>query len=126
MGWTARVRFQTGTRFSSSPERLWSPLSLLYNGNWEQFPWEYRGRGVKLTTHLHLVSRLRMMEMYFHSTIRLSGVVLNELSTRTTLLEIYRPHCRAPNMFGSLCFTKSTTEVLLYASGYSHLHINCS
>jgi hypothetical protein len=32
-------------------------------------------RGVKLTTHLHLVSRLRMVELYLHLSIRLQGVV---------------------------------------------------
>jgi hypothetical protein len=33
------------------------------------------GRGVKLTTHLHLVLRLSLMEL--HSPVRLNGVVLN-------------------------------------------------
>jgi len=37
--------------FSKSPVRLWGPPSLLFGG--------YRGQGVKLTTHLHLVPRLR-------------------------------------------------------------------
>jgi hypothetical protein len=39
--------------FSSTPcpDRLWGPPSLLSNGYWELFPL----RGVKLTTHLHLV-----------------------------------------------------------------------
>jgi hypothetical protein len=35
------------------------------------------GRGVKLTTHLHLVSRSRMVELYLRSLIRLHGKVLN-------------------------------------------------
>jgi hypothetical protein len=35
------------------------------------------GRGVKLTAHLHLVSRLRMMELHFHSPVRLHDIVLN-------------------------------------------------
>jgi hypothetical protein len=34
-------------------------------------------RSVKLTTHLHLVPRLRMVELYLHSLIRLHGVMLN-------------------------------------------------
>jgi len=29
-------------------------------GTWGLFPWEQSGRGVKLTTHFHLVPRLRM------------------------------------------------------------------
>jgi hypothetical protein len=33
--------------------------------------------GEKLTTHLHLVPRSRMMELYRHSPTRLHGVVLN-------------------------------------------------
>jgi hypothetical protein len=41
--------------------------------------------GVKLTTHLHLVSRWRTMELYLHSLICLHGIVLNKLSTRITL-----------------------------------------
>jgi hypothetical protein len=35
------------------------------------------GTGVKLTTHLHLVLRVRTLELYLHSPIRLHGVVLN-------------------------------------------------
>jgi hypothetical protein len=41
--------------------------------------------GVKLTTHLHLMSRLRVMELYLHSPIRLHDVVLNSLSTGETI-----------------------------------------
>jgi hypothetical protein len=45
-----------------------------------------RGRWrVKLTTHLHVVPRLRMMELYLHSPTRLHDVKLNELSTGITL-----------------------------------------
>jgi hypothetical protein len=35
---------------------------------------------MKLTTHLHLVPRIRMVELYLHSPIYLHGVVLNYLS----------------------------------------------
>jgi hypothetical protein len=31
------------------------------------FPQEYSSRSVKLTTHIHLLSRLRMVELYLHS-----------------------------------------------------------
>jgi hypothetical protein len=34
-------------------------------------------RGVKLTTHLHLVPRSRMLELYLHFLICLPGVVFN-------------------------------------------------
>jgi hypothetical protein len=40
------------------PDRLRSPLSLLYNG-YRVFPGGKSGRGVMLTTHPLLVSRLR-------------------------------------------------------------------
>jgi hypothetical protein len=40
--------------------------------------------GVKLTTHLHLVPKSRMVELYLHSPISLRGVVLNEFNTRKT------------------------------------------
>jgi hypothetical protein len=33
--------------------------------------------GIKLTTHLYLVLRLRMVELYLHSPICIQGVVLN-------------------------------------------------
>jgi hypothetical protein len=39
---------------------LWSPSSLLFNGNWMLLPLEKSSRGVKLTIHLSLVLRLRM------------------------------------------------------------------
>jgi len=41
-------------------DQLWSPLSLLSNGFQELSPWWYSGRGMKLTTHLHLVLRSRI------------------------------------------------------------------
>jgi hypothetical protein len=52
-----------GWEFFSSPprpERLWSLPSLLSSGYHGLFPWVKSGRGVKLTTHLHLVPRSRM------------------------------------------------------------------
>jgi hypothetical protein len=52
------VRFPTGGwEFFSSPprpERLWAPPSLLPNGHQGLCPWGSSGRGVKLTTDLHL------------------------------------------------------------------------
>jgi hypothetical protein len=36
----------------------------------------YIGAGVNLTSHLHLVPRLRKLEPCFHSPIRLHGLVL--------------------------------------------------
>ena len=50
------------TTFFSSPkrpDRLWHSPSLLFN-RYLVFSREKNGRGMKLTTHLHLVPRLRM------------------------------------------------------------------
>jgi hypothetical protein len=41
---------------------------------------------VKLNTHVHLEPRLRMVELYLHSPIRLHSMVLNELDTDTNLV----------------------------------------
>jgi hypothetical protein len=51
-----------GKRSFSSPNRpdwIWGPPSLLCNGYWGSSR-RYSGGGVKLTTYLHLASRLRM------------------------------------------------------------------
>jgi hypothetical protein len=42
------------------PERLWGPPTLLSNEYQGLLPCWSSGRGVKLTTHLHLVPRSRM------------------------------------------------------------------
>jgi len=42
------------------PHRLWDPPSLRSNGYQGLFPLGQRGRGVKLTTHLHPVPRSRV------------------------------------------------------------------
>ena len=59
------IYFSTHRNFSSStvyPDRLWAPPSLLPlpNGYLWLCPQEKSGRGVKLTTRLHLAPRLRM------------------------------------------------------------------
>jgi hypothetical protein len=45
--------------------------------------------GQKLLNHLHLVLRLRMVDLYLHSSIRLHGAVLNYVSTGKSVLPIY-------------------------------------
>jgi hypothetical protein len=40
---------------------------------------------VKLTTNLHRVPKLKMVELYLHSNIRNYKLVLNKLSTGITL-----------------------------------------
>jgi hypothetical protein len=69
-----------GERFFSSlkrQERLWGELSLLSNGFQGLFLRRKSGWGVKLTTHLHLAPRSKMVKLYLHSPIRLHGVVLD-------------------------------------------------
>jgi hypothetical protein len=60
------------------PERLWGLPTLVSNGYQGLFPWGLSGRGVKLTSHLHLVQRSKN-EWSYTSTppIRLHGVVLS-------------------------------------------------
>jgi hypothetical protein len=48
------------TATSLPPDRLWGPPSLLSDGYQGLFARELSGRGVKLTTHLRLVPRLRV------------------------------------------------------------------
>jgi hypothetical protein len=57
--------------------------------------------GVKLTTHLHLAPRSRMVELYLHSPIHLHDVVLNWLSTGTTLRFLPLPDHLYKNWKGS-------------------------
>jgi hypothetical protein len=54
-------------------------------GSGDSFLLGYSGRGMKLTAHLHLVPRSRMVKLYFHSSTNHHGLVLNYLSTGTTL-----------------------------------------
>jgi hypothetical protein len=49
----------TNRYWNQRPDRLWVPPNLLSNG-YRVFPWWYSSRGIKLTTHLHLLLRLRM------------------------------------------------------------------
>jgi hypothetical protein len=57
-------RGNNGTFFlftTTSPDEIWGSPSLLSNGYLGQ-----RGRDVNLTTHLHLMPRLKKVELYFH------------------------------------------------------------
>jgi hypothetical protein len=86
-----------GTRFfflSHRPDRFWDPPSLLSNMYWGLFPRSRSGWGVKLIIYLHPMSRSRMVELHLHSPIRLRVMMLNWLSTGTTLPLPYLPNTR--------------------------------
>jgi hypothetical protein len=81
------VRVTEGARFFSSPrrpDRFWGPPTFLSNGHRRRFQRGWGGRSVWLTTLLQL-----LLEMWIYISIpcptRLHGVVLNWLSTGTTL-----------------------------------------
>jgi hypothetical protein len=61
MGWMARVQFPAWEDYFPLHSVQTGAGTLLSNGCRES------GRGVKVTTHLHLVPRSRMVELYFHS-----------------------------------------------------------
>jgi hypothetical protein len=68
------------------PDQFWGPPSLVSNGHRGLFPGSKAARGVKLTTHLQLVLRSRILGSTYPFLIRIHGVVLNQLSIGTTLL----------------------------------------
>jgi hypothetical protein len=53
--------------FSTTSGRLWAPPNLLYKGCGGWFFWGQGWWGVKLTTHLRLMPRSRMVELYLLS-----------------------------------------------------------
>jgi hypothetical protein len=68
-----------GKRFLSSPQgqdRLWYSPILISKWISGALSPEQSGRGVKLTTHLHLLLRSKMTELYLFSPTRLDGMVL--------------------------------------------------
>jgi len=64
MGWMAGVQFmaEVGFSFAPCPDQLWGPASLLSGGYWGPFLL-LSGWGMKLTTHIHLVLRLKCIEL---------------------------------------------------------------
>jgi hypothetical protein len=45
--------------------------------DWGLISQGWHSKAMKLTTHLHLVLRLRILELYLHSPICLHGMVLD-------------------------------------------------
>jgi hypothetical protein len=111
----------------SHPDWLWGLPNLLCNGYQGLFPRGQSGRDVKLTTHFQLVPRSWKDESIHPLLICLHGVVLNSLSTGTTLPLPY------PIFKNSLCcpYLMWWVELLnrhkglnvRYDSGKLHLHV---
>jgi hypothetical protein len=78
------VKLQAGS--PQCPHRLWGQPNLLYSGYRGHFPRRQSGRGVRLTTNLHLVPSSRISVPYLHFPLRLHGLVLNYLNSGTTLI----------------------------------------
>lgn len=63
--------------------------------------------GMKLTSHLHLILRSGMMELYFHTTIHLHGMLPNRVRSGTPLLQM-------PNIIMALSLVHGFIRVLQY------------
>jgi hypothetical protein len=73
---------------SSHPNWLWETLNFIPIGYREFFTWNQMVPGVELTTHLHLVLRLKMCGI-IHTPLHVL-VVVNPLKTEFLLSDIYR------------------------------------
>jgi hypothetical protein len=62
-----------------------SLVSLWPNGYMVLFPRGKNFQGLKQSTHLNLVPRSRMVELYTHFTTRPHGLILFQLDTGTNL-----------------------------------------
>ena len=80
------------------PDYLWSTPSLFFNRDASAFHWGWRSRGVKLTTHSHLVPRLRTSEATPPVTHKPSAHAHWQLHVYTTSkptnLHSYVPPCQ--------------------------------
>jgi hypothetical protein len=76
----------------TSPRPVLGPTHFLSNGYRGLFPRGQSGRRVELTTHLHIVPRPIMMELYLHYPICLHEVLLNQWGTGTALPSL-APSC---------------------------------
>ena len=102
-----------GKKFFASLKRsgrLWHPPpTRLFHRYREVFPGGKSGRGVKLTTHLHLLPRLRMSGVIYPLPICLFGVHTDNYPTDggrrflKTLTHIYQPttQCDIPKQLYS-------------------------
>jgi hypothetical protein len=70
---------------SQSPDDLGAQPTSYKMGTGGSFPGGRSVRCMEATIHLHLMPRLRTVELHLHSPISLHGVVLNSLSIGTIL-----------------------------------------
>jgi hypothetical protein len=83
IGWTAEESsfdYRKVQEVFSCPQRpyqLWDPRSLLSIGYGGFFLQEVKRLGVKLTIFIHLLLRLRMVELYLYSPIGHNGLIIN-------------------------------------------------
>jgi hypothetical protein len=82
-GWTTRKieHMPQGAKislFSTALRLSRGPSSLLSKAHRRLLPREVSGRNVTLTTHLHIVTMLKMREVIRHRRNRLHGMLLNE------------------------------------------------
>jgi hypothetical protein len=75
-------------------------------GTEKYFPEGKAAGGLKLTTHLNLLSKLRMVELYLHSPTSLDSVVLNDLSLGITLHITFTIDRKYPVREGNKCKSK--------------------
>jgi hypothetical protein len=80
--------FSIKSRSTLGPIRLPTQSVLWF------FPRGWSGMCVKLTTHLHLLPRLRKVELYMDSSIRLHLMVLNERITTLQLNLMINYFCK--------------------------------
>jgi hypothetical protein len=101
-------------RFFFSAKRsdgLWHPPKLLFQRYRGLIPCEKSGRGVKLTTLLHLVPRLRMSKVHLHSPIPYAFMTC---TGKTILQQVAPIRSRTPNKLPySLTFQDSYIQLNL-------------
>jgi hypothetical protein len=59
------------------PDQLWGPPTLLSSGYWGLFLQRKSGWSMRLITHLHLLPRLRMVDLYLQPHIFVACCLIN-------------------------------------------------
>jgi hypothetical protein len=88
MGWTIGVRFPSGAKYFCLLHSVQTGSEVLpacCPVDTRVFSRRQSVQGVKLTTHIHVLPRSRIVELYLRSPTRLYVVLLNKLCTGTIL-----------------------------------------